>query len=175
MDCFGWLAGLFGLQGQTVTQLYSRDFLHRLKLKRDLAAACRIRARREVDDQQGVHTDFMYVESIKEEFVVKARNYVVFLLERFLDDISFNSDIVKGMSCFDTVVFLSVPYEQAALCFSTLYYSFSLREWMVNTPEVEAREEYLEFLDFFRSKYEDFRDATETFTDMIDCLPPCLS
>ena len=153
-------AGLFALQGQTLTQLYIRDFLNRLKLKGYLDAACRIRARREIDDQQSVHTDFeAAVESIKEEFVVKARNYLVFLLERFLYDISFNSDIVKGMSCFDPLVLLSVPYEQAALCFSTRYYSFSLREWMVSTPEVEARDEYLEFLDFFRSKYEDFRDA----------------
>ena len=112
------------------------------------------------------------VESVKEEFVVKARKYLVFLLERFLDDISFNSDIVRGMSCFDPVVLLSVSYEEAAACFSILYYSFSLRERMVNTPEVEARDEYLEFLDFFRNTYADFRDAPETFTNMVDLLSP---
>ena len=136
-------------------------------------AACRIRAKREVDDPESVHKDFeAAVESVKEEFVVKARNYLVFLLERFSDDISFNSDIVKGMSCFDPVVLLSVPYEEAASCFSTLYYSFSLRELVDNTPEVEARDEYLDFLDFFRNKYEDFRDAPETFTDMVSLLSP---
>ena len=119
-----------------------------------------------------MHTDFeAAVESIKDEFVVKARNYLVFLLVRFLDDIIFNSDIVKGVSCFNPVVLLSVPYEEAAVCFSTLYYSFSPREWMVSS-EVEAQDEYLEFLDFFRNKYEDFRDAPETFTDMIELLSP---
>ena len=161
------------MQGQTLTQLSSRDFLHRPKLKGDLDAACRIRARREVDDPESVHKDFeTAVESVKEELVVKARNYLVFLLERFLDVVSFNSDIVKGMSGFDPVVLLSVPYDHAASCFSTLYYSFSLREWMDNTPEAEARDEYLEFLDFFRNKYEDFRVAPETFTDMVSLLSP---
>ena len=136
-------------------------------------AACRTRAKREVDDPESVDKDFeAAVESVKEEFVVKARNCLVFLLERFLDDISFNSDIVRGMSCFDPVVFLSVSYEEAAACFSILYYSFSLREWIVNIPEVEARDGYLEFLDFFRNKYEDFRDAPETFTNMVDLLSP---
>ena len=43
---------------------------------------------------------------------------------------------------------------------------------MVNTPEVEARDEYLEFLDFFRNKYADFHDAPETFTNMVDLLSP---
>ena len=113
--------GLFALQGQTLTQLSRQDFLHRLKLKGDLDAACRIRAKQEVDDQQSVHTNCeAAVESIKKEFFVQARNYLVFLLERFLADISFNSDIVKGTSCFDNVVLLSVPYEQAAFCFSML-------------------------------------------------------
>ena len=76
------------------------------------------------------------------------------------------------MSCFDPVVLLSVSYEQAAACFSILYNSSSLREWMVNTPKVEARDENLEFLDFFRNKYEEFRDAPETFTNIVDLLFP---
>ena len=72
---------MFALQGQTLTQLSSRDFLHRLKLKGDLDAARRIRAKREVDDRESVHKDFgAAVESVKEEFVVKALNYLVFLL-----------------------------------------------------------------------------------------------
>ena len=84
---------------KTLTQLSIRKFLHRLKLKGDLDAACRIKAKREIDDQQSVHTHFeAAVEAVKEEFAVKARNYLVFLRERFLDDISFNFEIVKGMS-----------------------------------------------------------------------------
>ena len=43
---------------------------------------------------------------------------------------------------------------------------------MVSTPEVEARDEYLEFLDFFRNRYQDFRDAPETFNDMVELLTP---
>ena len=113
-----------------------------LKLKGDLEAACRVKARQDVDDHQ---SDFVTTgEALKEQFVVKARNYLVFLLERFLGDISFIAD--KGMSSFDRVVFLTVPSNQAAHCFSALYYSFSLQDWMVITPEVEARDEYLDFL-----------------------------
>ena len=165
--------GLHSLQGESLTQLSSRDFLNRLKLKGDLDAACRARAKREADDPQSVYTDSeAAVEAIKEEFASRARSYLVRLLERFLDDISFNSDIVKGMSCFDPVVLLSVSFDQAALCFSTLYYSFSLRGWVSNTPETEARDEYLEFVDFFRTKYHDFKDVPETFTDMIGLLTP---
>ena len=165
--------GLHTLQGESLTQLSSRDFLNRLKLKGDLDVACRSRAKREVDDPQSVHTDFeAAVELIREEFASKARSYLVYLLERSLDDISFNSGIVRGMSCFYPVVLLCVCFDQAALCFSTLYYSFSLRRWMSNTPETEARDEYQEFVDFFRNKYQDFRDAPETFTDMIELLTP---
>ena len=165
--------GLCSLQGETLTQLSSREFLNRLKLNGDLDVACRARAKREVDYPQSVHTNLeATVEVVKEEFASKACGYLVYLLERFLDDISFNSDIVRGMSCFDSVVILSVPFNQSALCFSTLYYSFSLRGWMSNTPETEARDEYFEFVDFFRNKYQDFRDAPETFTDMIELLTP---
>ena len=43
---------------------------------------------------------------------------------------------------------------------------------MSNTPEVEARDEYLDFSDILRSKYQDLRDAPETFTDMLELLTP---
>ena len=114
--------GLFSLQGQTLTQLSTLDHLNRLKLKGDLEAACRVKARWDVDEHQSVDPDFeTTVEAVKADFVAKARNYLVPLLELFLGDISLNADIVKGTSSFDPVVLFTVPSDQAALCFSALF------------------------------------------------------
>ena len=126
---------LFALQGQPLTQLSTRDFPNCLKVKGDLDAACRAKARRDVDMSMSIRvfTLILKLSGNQGRICSQGRNNLVFLLERSLGYISFNADIVKGMNNFDPVV-LTVPSDQAALCFSALYCSFSLRDWMVNTP-----------------------------------------
>ena len=80
------------LQGQELRQLSSRDSIHRLKLKVDLDAICRIRANERTVRRNSVNTEVdVMTEKNRDEFAAKARNYVVFLLEVFLADISLNA------------------------------------------------------------------------------------
>ena len=65
------------------------------------------------------------MEAVQEEFVLEAKNYLVFLLEKFLTDYSFNADLVRGLSSFNPMVLLTIPTEQASLCFSALYNFFN--------------------------------------------------
>ena len=99
-----WMA-LKDLPGQDLRQLSSRDFLHRLKLKPDLDAACRIHVQEENSEKKPSPTKMeAIVEAAREEFVVKAQNYFVFLLEAFLADISLNDHLVRRLNSFDSLV-----------------------------------------------------------------------
>ena len=105
----------------------------------------------------------------------KARNYLVFLLERFLCDISFNADNVKGMSSFDRVVLLTVPSDQAALCSYALYYSFSLQDRMVIPPGIEAQDEYPIRWIYSGTSIKIFRRLRKFSPIWLSYLHPCLS
>ena len=92
------------------------------------------------------------------------------LLKVFLADISLNAGIVRGLSSFDPVALLSLPLEQATYCFSALYRSFSLRGWLENSPEGDARDEYIDFVEHFRQANSGAKDTPEVFSDIISFL-----
>ena len=85
-------------------------------------------------------------------------------------DFSHHVDIVRGLNSFGPVVLLTLPLEPATLCFSALYHSFHFRRWLANFPEAEARDEYLEFFDYFRRTCYDVKDRPESFTDKVAFL-----
>ena len=61
-----------------------------------------------------------------------------------------------------------MPLEQAT--FSALYRSFSLRDWLDISSESEARDEYVEFLEAFRTSYSTMKDTPEVITDVVSFL-----
>ena len=159
------------LQGQNWRQLSNRDFLSRLKLKENLDAACHARVKKVYSEKQLTPEETeAAVEAIRDDFAAKARGYLVHLLEVFLADISLNAGIVRGLGSFDPVALLSLPLEQATYCFSALYRSFSLRGWLENSPEVDARDEYVDFVEYFRQVNSGVKDTPEVFTDMVAFL-----
>ena len=159
------------LQGQDWRQLSNRDFLSRLKLKEDLEAACQARVKRVHSEKKLTPSELdAAVEATRDDFATKARGYLVYLLEVFLSDISLNAGIVRGLGSFDPVALLSLPIDQATYCFSSLYRSFSLRGWLENSPESDARDEYVDFLEWCRKKYSGMKDTPEVFTDMVAFL-----
>ena len=165
-----WKA-LDGLQGQDWRQLSNRDFLSRLKLKEDLDAECQARAKRVHSEKKLTPSELdAVIEAVRDDFATKARGYLVYLLEVFLSDISLNAGIVRGLGSFDPVALLSVPVDQATYCFSALYRSFSLRGWLEISPESDARDEYVDYLECFRKKYSGMKDTPEVFTDMVAFL-----
>ena len=165
-----WQA-LEDLRGQDLRQLSSRDFLTRLKLKEDLGAACLSRVQKESSEKKPSAADLeAAVEAIRNDFAAKARGYLVFLLKAFLSDISLNAGIVKGMSSFDPFVLLNLPHDQATYCFSALYRSFSLRGWLADSSETEARDEYIEFLEALRKSYPAMKYTPEVIVDVVSFL-----
>ena len=81
------------------------------------------------------------VAAEKEGFLVKARTYVVSLLETMLRDIHFTADIIHGMGCFDPHLLLSLPLDQVTFCFNALFNSFRLRGWVAESAMQDYRDE----------------------------------
>ena len=159
------------LRTADLRQLSSRDFLTRLRLKQDLEAAATAKVKRDHSDQEGpIPNMTALVKETKEKFVAKARSYVVTLLENFLGHISLNANIVCGMACFDPNILLCLPLEQANFCFTALYQSFSLRDWLEGSPENDCRDEYLDFIGHFRQAYHSLKDSPNGFSDMVNLL-----
>ena len=162
---------LSDLQGQDWRQLSNRDFLSRLKLKENLDAACLARVKKVYSEKQPTpEGKEAAVEATGDDFATKARGYLVHLLKVLLADISLNAGIVRGLSSFDPVALLNLPLEQATYCFSALYRSFSLRGWLENSPEADARDEYIDVVEHFRQANSGAKDTPEVFSDMISFL-----
>ena len=131
-----YVPGILGWQ--SLEDLQGQD-LSRLKLKKDLGAACLSRVQKENSEKKPNPTEMKAaVEATRNDFATKARSYLVYLLKVFLSDISLNAGIVKALSSFDPFVLLNLPIEQATYCFSALYRSFSLRGWL----RIHQRQKY---------------------------------
>ena len=169
-EILDWRA-LEDLQGQNWRQLSNRDFLSCLKLKEDPDAACLARVEKIHSEKQmtPAETDAA-VEATRDDFATKARGYFIHLLKVFLSNISLIAVIVRGLCSFDPVTLLSLPIDQATYCFSALFRSFSLRGWLENSPESDARDEYVDFLECFRNTNSGAKDTPEVFTDMVSFL-----
>ena len=63
------------------------------------------------------------------------------------------ADIVHGLACFDPHVLASLAMEQVTFCFGALFQSFCLRGWVQRSSESDYRDEYIEFLDYFRASF----------------------
>ena len=129
------------LQTATLRQLSTEDFLVRLNLRTNLDAAAMSKAERELGERQT--TEVAKTElaaTYKEEIVNRARSYLVFLLEDFLNHISLNADIVKGMATFDPQILLGNSMEQATHCFVPFFRSFQLRGWLEDLSKADCRD-----------------------------------
>ena len=169
-EILDWKA-LDDMQGQNWKQLSNRDFLSRLKLKENLDACCLARVKRIYSEKQLTPEETeAAVEATRDEFATKARSYLVHLLKVFLADISLNAGIIRGLASFDPVALLNLPLEQATYCFSALHRSFSLRGWLENSSEADIRDEYVEFLEYFREVNSGAKNTPEVFTDMVVTL-----
>ena len=107
----GW-THLEELQTATLRQLSTEDFLIRLNLRTDLDAAAK--SEKVLGGQKTTEaSETELAATFKEEFTSRARSYLVSLLEEFLNHISLNADIVKGMATFDPHIILGNSMEQA--------------------------------------------------------------
>ena len=76
-----------------------------------------------------------------------------FCLRRYYGMSNLTADIVHGLACFDPHVLASLAMEQVTFCFGSLFQSFCLRGWVQRSSESDYRDEYMEFLDYFRASF----------------------
>ena len=152
--------------------LSSRDFLNRLKLTCDLDQACQAKLERSRGESPAPANQDELVTKERETFGTEARTYVVSLLGSLLRDIHFSANIVHGMSSFDPHVLLTLPLEQASFCFNALYDSFRLRGWVDESSRDDCRDEYFEFVDYFRKTYPSIESSPGIIADILDFLIP---
>ena len=165
--------GLLHLCPDDLRLLSTRDFGSRLKFDTDLDAVCRSKVRRSYSDKKtGPPSLEELVAAEKEGFLVKARTYVVSLLETMLRDIHFTADIIHGMGCFDPHLLLSLPLDQVTFCFNALFNSFRIRRWVAESAMQDYRDEYFEFVDHFRKTSSGIKDAPATIPDVLALLTP---
>ena len=163
-------SGLLQLCLDDCRELSCRDFLSRLKLRFNLEAACQAKVRKENSEKKNLSAliDGL-TETTRDSFATEARSYIVFVIESLLKDLRLTAGIVRGLASFDLTVLQTQPMEQALFCFRALFHSFQVRGWVQESQESEYREEYVEFLDHFRSSSGPLR-TSDAVPDIIDLL-----
>ena len=151
-------------------KLSCRDFLSRLKLKFDLEAASRDKARKENSEKKNLSAIIDgLTETVKDTFATQARSYIVFVIDSLLKDIRLTAGIVRGLASLDLTVPQTQPMDQALFCFRALFHSFQLRGWVEENEESEYREDYVEFLDHLRHSCGPFKPP-ESVVDVVALL-----
>ena len=134
--------------------------------------ACQAKLKRSRGENPVLTSQDELVTKEKETFGTEARTYIVTLLGSLLRDINFTANIVHGMGSFDPHVLLTLPLEQVSFCFNALYDSFRLRGWVDEASRGDCRDEYFEFVDYFRQTYPSIKSSPGTIVDVLDFLIP---
>ena len=164
--------GLLHLCPDDLRLLSCRDFLSRLKLSCDLNQACQAKLERARGESPAPANQDELVTKERETFGTEARTYIVSLFGSLLRDIHFTANIVHGMASFDPHVLLVLPLDQVSFCFNALYDSFRLRGWVDESSRSDCRDEYFEFVDYFRKTYSSIKSSPGTIADILDFLVP---
>ena len=80
---------------------------------------------------------------------------------------TFKSDLVVGLACFDYAVLFTMPKDQAAGCYSRLFYSFCVRGWLAKELQNIHMDDYMEFIDDIRFVHLDELHIGPKIEDMI--------
>ena len=145
--------------------------MSRLKFKTDIDVICGARlqqARSEADNSSGDIDALIFSE--RDNFAAKSRGYSISLLTILLCDVHLTADIVHGMACFDPHVLVSLPMEQVTFCFSALFQTFCLRGWVQQASESDYRDEYIEFVEYFRTSFSHLQDQPGQVKDIVRFL-----
>ena len=158
-----------------VPVLSGKNFLRRMNIEARATTAAKIKAEYDMCDKTNTEGVASLAEKHLEAFAVSGRAYVSFLLNGIKNHLSFTSELIKGLSCFDPAVMFVLPTTFAATRFVFLYRSFSRRKWVPVADEQPCRDEYLSFIDGLRVTYPDYIKTPELVRDVIDLLAPLAS
>ena len=105
--------------------------------------------------------------------VDQGRAYIWYVCKELINHPTFKSDLVVGLACFDYAVLFTMPKDQAAGCYSRLFYSFCVRGWLAKELKIIYMDDYMEFIDDIPFVYLDEWHIGPKIEDMITFLPSC--
>ena len=151
--------------------LLPSDFLQRLKLDTKVEAVMRRQAAQDLSDSKSDRTKVdKHADDLRQDFCVKARNYLLLLIEGMRRHVTMSTNNVRGMACFDPRVLFTQSLDFADRCFTDLFRGFKLRGWFSGQSEQLCRDEYLAFLSDLRSSDPTLAGSPDVISDMVNYL-----
>ena len=103
----------------------------------------------EREKNRKVRTDVVAGTVMGEMFnphVDQGRAYIRYVYKELINHPTFKSNLVVGLACFGYAVLLTMPKDQAAGCYSRLFNTFCVREWLAKELKNIHMDEYMEVL-----------------------------
>ena len=112
----------------------------------------------EREKNKKVRTDVLAATVMDEMFnphVDQGMAYIRYVCHELSNHPTFKSDLVVGLAGFDYAVLFTMSKDQAAGCYSRVFHSHCVREWLANELKNIHMDDYMEFIDDVRLVYLD--------------------
>ena len=106
-------------------------------------------------------------------FIDQGRQYIKYVAKELKRHLTFKSDLVIGLACFDYSVLFKLPKTVAVDCYQHLFQSFSSRGWVARELRNVHIDDYIEFIDDVRHVYLDEAGVGPDVEDMVSFLSSC--
>ena len=106
-------------------------------------------------------------------FIDQGRQYIKIVAKELMKHLTFKSDLVIGLACFDYAVVFKLPKTVAVDCYQHLFQSFSSRGWVARELRNVHIDDYVEFIDDVRHVYLDELGVGPDVEDMVSFLSSC--
>ena len=106
-------------------------------------------------------------------FIDQGRQYIKYVARELVKHLTFKSDLVIGLACFDFGVSFKLPKTVAVDCFQHLFQSFSSRGWVARELRNVHIDDYIEIIDDVRHVYLDELGVGPNVEDMVAFLSSC--
>ena len=106
-------------------------------------------------------------------FIDQGRQYIKEVAKEILRHLTFKSDLVIGLACFDYALLFKLPKTVAVDCDQHLFQSFSSRGWVARELRNVQIDDYVEFIDDVRHVYLDELGVGPDVENMVSFLSLC--
>ena len=167
-----WVA-LLEFDFTNVQLLSVSQFMEKTEFRTKAMRAAKGRLNVEREKNKKVRTDVVAGTVMGEMFnphLDQGRVYIRYVCKELISHLTFKSDLVVGLACFDYAVLFTMPKNQAAGCYLRFFYSFCVRGWLARQLKNIHMDDYMEFIDDIRFVYLDELHFGPTIEDMITFL-----
>ena len=106
-------------------------------------------------------------------FIDQGRQNIKYVAKELMRHLTFKSDLVIDLACFEYAVLSKLPKTVAVDCYQHLFQSFSSRGWVARELRNVHIDDYVEFIDDVRHVYLDNLGVGPVVEDMVSFLSPC--